>query len=125
MWMTMSGSWGCCAARRARVLRWAQDFGARPPLRSRRADASNDERVEGKEELGSRFRSGVRTLPVQVGRESISKVSHYGKIDNENQDFDRTEMAVYLVNLNWNEGAGDDYGEPLSPTSHHPETDAL
>jgi hypothetical protein len=56
---------------------------------------------------------------------SINKVSRCRKIDNENQDFDRTGMAVYLINLNWNEGAGDDYGEPLSPTSHHPETDAL
>lgn len=34
-------------------------------------------------------------------------------------------MAEYLVNLDWNERTGNDYGEPLRPTLFQPQTNPL
>src|SRR5258708_12223955 len=52
----------------------------------------------------------------------MKKISHDGNIDNEYQNFNRSRMAVYLVDLEGDERTCDDDGKPLSPTFYQPET---
>lgn len=86
--------------------------------------------------LGSRLacisRRGIRVVfgacltPLSAfAPNAIEEESHDHKIEKEHQDFCHTWMAAELVDFDWDKRAGDDYGEPLSPTFQKPETNSL
>ena len=54
--------------------------------------------------------------------DSMDKVSHHGNVENEDQGFSETWVATYLINLERNQRARDDYAEPFGPAFHQPET---
>ena len=43
----------------------------------------------------------------------VDEISHDGDVDRKHCNPPRSRMVADLVNLEWDQGAGDDYGEPF------------
>src|ERR1700747_3047033 len=55
----------------------------------------------------------------------MKKECNDGNIDHKHQNFCRSWMAIYFVDFQWNERAGDDCADPNRATLGQPKSDSL
>src|SRR5271165_5588036 len=60
-----------------------------------------------------------------IRADAAHKVKQDRDIEKRYEDSDRRGPSGNLVDLHWQEGSGDDHGEPLGPALQEPEADSF